>query len=29
MLALFTPILGEMALKFGAYKFFWLAGSAW
>jgi len=24
-LALFTPILGEMALKFGAYEFFWLA----
>ena len=25
MLALFTPVLGEMALKFGAYEFFWLA----
>lgn len=24
-LAFFTPILGEMALKFGAYEFFWLA----
>ena len=24
-LAWFTPILGEMALKFGAYEFFWLA----
>jgi len=24
-LALFTPILGEAALKFGAYEFFWLA----
>ena len=24
-LALFTPILGEVALKFGAYEFFWLA----
>lgn len=24
-LAMFTPILGEMALKFGAYEFFWLA----
>ncbi len=24
-LALFTPILGEMALKFGAFEFFWLA----
>jgi putative tricarboxylic transport membrane protein len=24
-LALFTPLLGEMALKFGAYEFFWLA----
>jgi putative tricarboxylic transport membrane protein len=24
-LASFTPILGEMALKFGAYEFFWLA----
>lgn len=24
-LALFTPILGEFALKFGAYEFFWLA----
>ena len=24
-LALFTPVLGEMALKFGAYEFFWLA----
>lgn len=24
-LALFTPMLGEMALKFGAYEFFWLA----
>ena len=23
-LALFTPILGELALKFGAYEFFWL-----
>jgi putative tricarboxylic transport membrane protein len=25
MLAAFTPILGNMALKFGAYEFFWLA----
>ncbi len=25
MLALFTPILGNLALKFGAYEFFWLA----
>ena len=25
MLAMFTPILGELALKFGAYEFFWLA----
>ncbi|HEX2113343.1 MAG TPA: tripartite tricarboxylate transporter permease [Alphaproteobacteria bacterium] len=24
-LALFTPTLGELALKFGAYEFFWLA----
>jgi putative tricarboxylic transport membrane protein len=24
-LALFTPLLGDMALKFGAYEFFWLA----
>lgn len=24
-LALFTPVLGEMALKFGAFEFFWLA----
>jgi putative tricarboxylic transport membrane protein len=24
-LALFTPILGDVALKFGAYEFFWLA----
>ncbi len=24
-LALFTPLLGELALKFGAYEFFWLA----
>jgi putative tricarboxylic transport membrane protein len=24
-LALFTPVLGEMALKFQAYEFFWLA----
>jgi putative tricarboxylic transport membrane protein len=24
-LALFTPALGELALKFGAYEFFWLA----
>jgi putative tricarboxylic transport membrane protein len=24
-LALFTPMLGEFALKFGAYEFFWLA----
>jgi putative tricarboxylic transport membrane protein len=24
-LAFFTPLLGEMALKFGAYEFFWLA----
>ena len=24
-LAAFTPILGELALKFGAYEFFWLA----
>ncbi len=24
-LAMFTPLLGEMALKFGAYEFFWLA----
>jgi putative tricarboxylic transport membrane protein len=24
-LALFTPMLGEVALKFGAYEFFWLA----
>jgi putative tricarboxylic transport membrane protein len=24
-LALFTPLLGEAALKFGAYEFFWLA----
>ncbi len=24
-LALFTPWLGELALKFGAYEFFWLA----
>ena len=24
-LAFFTPVLGEMALKFGAYEFFWLA----
>jgi putative tricarboxylic transport membrane protein len=24
-LALFTPVLGELALKFGAYEFFWLA----
>ena len=24
-LMLFTPILGEVALKFGAYEFFWLA----
>ena len=24
-LALFTPILGNLALKFGAYEFFWLA----
>ncbi|HEX2545715.1 MAG TPA: tripartite tricarboxylate transporter permease, partial [Ramlibacter sp.] len=24
-LALFTPLLGEFALKFGAYEFFWLA----
>lgn len=24
-LALFTPVLGEAALKFGAYEFFWLA----
>ena len=23
-LALFTPLLGELALKFGAYEFFWL-----
>lgn len=23
-LALFTPVLGELALKFGAYEFFWL-----
>ncbi|MEO7246290.1 MAG: tripartite tricarboxylate transporter permease, partial [Rubrivivax sp.] len=25
MLATFTPILGTLALKFGAYEFFWLA----
>jgi putative tricarboxylic transport membrane protein len=25
MLAAFTPILGNLALKFGAYEFFWLA----
>jgi putative tricarboxylic transport membrane protein len=25
MLAAFTPVLGSMALKFGAYEFFWLA----
>jgi putative tricarboxylic transport membrane protein len=24
-LALFTPMLGDMALRFGAYEFFWLA----
>jgi len=24
-LALFTPVLGDLALKFGAYEFFWLA----
>ena len=24
-LALFTPMLGEIALKFGAFEFFWLA----
>ncbi len=24
-LAVFTPLLGELALKFGAYEFFWLA----
>ena len=24
-LALFTPMLGDVALKFGAYEFFWLA----
>ncbi|MEJ7931841.1 tripartite tricarboxylate transporter permease [Ramlibacter sp. AN1015] len=24
-LALFTPVLGEFALRFGAYEFFWLA----
>ena len=24
-LALFTPLLGEVALKFGAFEFFWLA----
>src|SRR5262245_53372251 len=24
-LALFTPVLGEFALKFGAFEFFWLA----
>jgi len=24
-LALFTPVLGDIALKFGAYEFFWLA----
>ena len=24
-LAWFTPVLGELALKFGAYEFFWLA----
>jgi putative tricarboxylic transport membrane protein len=24
-LAFFTPVLGELALKFGAYEFFWLA----
>ena len=24
-LAAFTPVLGELALKFGAYEFFWLA----
>jgi putative tricarboxylic transport membrane protein len=24
LLALFTPLLGELALKFGAYEFFWL-----
>ena len=24
-LALFTPLLGEIALKFGAFEFFWLA----
>jgi putative tricarboxylic transport membrane protein len=24
-LALFTPLLGNIALKFGAYEFFWLA----
>ena len=24
-LALFTPMLGDLALKFGAYEFFWLA----
>src|SRR5687767_15009093 len=24
-LALFTPVLGDVALKFGAYEFFWLA----
>jgi putative tricarboxylic transport membrane protein len=24
-LALFTPVLGELALSFGAYEFFWLA----
>ena len=24
-LAFFTPVLGEMALKFGAFEFFWLA----
>ena len=24
-LALFTPLLGNVALKFGAYEFFWLA----
>jgi putative tricarboxylic transport membrane protein len=24
-LAIFTPVLGDLALKFGAYEFFWLA----
>jgi putative tricarboxylic transport membrane protein len=28
LLAGFTPILGNLALKFGAYEFFWLACSA-